>query len=302
MTLPVDGGIDADVWEGTRGTVLVLHGVSVLEHRDPTQVHICAALAELGFRVVSPRLPAVSALHLSTGLPARIGQVIRAVADDPLLADHGAIALIGQSISGSLALCAMEDPETCARVRAVLGLGCYGAPGEVLDAVLQGRGAAPYLRLLLYAHVLPDAWKLGDEGRRLLELAARDAGLRRSHPELPFALRAATPAVARQVRAVVGGSQRREAALTVTAVLGSRMAALTPASHPRMGCPITLLHGRHDPHIPSAQSLALGRRLTAHGAPVSACITPLVGQPEVASAGPEIERVGRAVTRFLAQA
>jgi len=242
--------------------VVLVHGVHVDGIDEPRLVRFARLLADAGFSVATPRLPALSDLTLDAGAPSQIADACAAFAQE-----RGAdsVGVIGISVGGGLSLlAAAERPDA---IHAVWAIGAHhdlsrlvawwtggdapGPGGEAPGAEPEAYGA----QVLAYAFAedffAPEDAEAGAAvlRARVEEDHARARALREA---APASLRARLDAVREPGPAIAALADRRRADL----------AALSPRD--RLG-PVTarvwLLAGRGDPVVASTESLHLDAEL-----------------------------------------
>ena len=262
-----------------RGTILFIHGMSLLGHRDPRQVAVCRALATAGFQVVAPRFPALAQARIDAASPGRVAEAVLAISAAPDLADNAPIGLFSPSFSASLCLLAATRPALRDRVCAVCAVGGYADIASVLRFLMSEPAADPYGRLIIFSSLLHRVLGPCPNVERALATAIADDALQREPPALPAILRHLSPTDREVVHNVMHdlawcGSMAGQV-LSMSQDLVRDLDVLSKAHDLR--CPVALVHGVHDNVIPASESARLHARLISLGRDCRLVITPLLG-------------------------
>jgi len=257
-------GAPARLYEAPSGgaPVVLVHGVHVAGIDEPRLVRFARLLADAGFSVLTPSLPALSELTLDPAAPAQIADACAAFAQD-----HGvpSVGVIGISVGGGLSLlAAAERPEA---IHAVWAIGAHhdlsrlvawwsggdapGPGGEPPGAEPEAYGA----QVLAYAFA-EDFFAPEDVAAGRLVLRARieeeHARARAMREDASPSVRARLDAVREPGEAVLALAERRRADLEALSPRG-RLEPVTAR--------VWLLAGRGDPVVASTESLHLAREL-----------------------------------------
>lgn len=258
------GEIEADVYRPARpwATVVVLHGLALRGHRDPRLTAIGRALCAAGVCAIAPRIDTLARLRLLPPASDTIAAVLRHVRDRGELGAPARIGVFGPSYAGSQALVAASEPDLQLAVSSLALIGPYADARELMLHVLHDEGSDPYGRLILIRHFLEVAGDLTPGVARAIDADLRDQGLGED-PTLPAVLaeiddvdRAAYLALRDDVEArerlsarILAGHAAEVDALSITGAL------------PAVRAPVMLLHGAHDPVIPSSESARIHREV-----------------------------------------
>ncbi|MCB9679868.1 MAG: prolyl oligopeptidase family serine peptidase [Alphaproteobacteria bacterium] len=266
------------------GTVVTVHGMSPAAQRDGRLQRLHGALAALGYRVVSPHFPSIAALRIHAGQIDAIEHAVGAIAASPELCPKGRVGVLAVSFSAGLTLIAAGRRSIAERVSGLCLIGAFGDIHRTMEAVLTRDDLTTYAWKIVLANFLDASIGSCAGVRQALLTAALDEWHQRVVPELP---------------GVIGTLPARDVAL-VHELLGSRAARLRHFrrivdAHPLMldlasvvdqvdgvRAPVTLLHGRHDPTIPSEQSELLHAALQRAGVASRLVVSPLLGHGDAA--------------------
>lgn len=299
-----DGPVAADLYRPARpwATVLVLHGLALMGHRDPRLTNIGHALAGAGVFAIAPRLDALARLRLQPPASDTIAAIFDAVANDPELGAPARIGVFGPSYSGSQALHAVARPELRDRASGLLLVGPYADARHLLTHVLHDDDADPYGRLILLRHFLAATDDLTEGVASAIDTNLEDLGIRPDAPELDTLL----PTLSQ-------GDRERFLALRDQVAVRDALAEQILREHgdlvdelsitgalPHVEAPVVLLHGAHDPVIPPSESELIHRTLRAAGRSSRMVATPLLDHGNVMAQGRALLDVPRVVGAFTA--
>jgi pimeloyl-ACP methyl ester carboxylesterase len=249
--------------------LLLLHGVHPEGIDEPRLVRFARLLADAGFTVVTPELPALTEFRFDPASVDRVGASARALA-----AREGvdAVGALGISFGGGLALAAAADPAHRDAFAAIWAVGPHHDArrlarwwrGEPLEGPAGARPSVTPGRygtqVFAYAYAEDYFDEAPAKGERALR-ALLDHDLERMRAlaaELPPSARAKLEAL-RHGRDLAPVASRLEA---IAEAHADELAALSPAGRlDRIRAPVYLLHGRDDPVIASTESLWIAEEL-----------------------------------------
>lgn len=285
---------------------LLLHGVAVQGPDHPGLVRFASALASAGAAVAIPEIPAWSRLELD---PAAADHAVDHALDD--LCAHpatlpGGVVLAGFSFGAPQAVRIAARRSAADRVRAVVGFGGYcNLPAALrfgLGGAYEWRGRLrrarpdPYGRWVVaanYLHRTPgfeDAAEVSAALRALAAVAGAHGVLawEPCYDRLKSDLAAGLPPKARTLFRRFAPPAGQEPDPRWAAAAAPRIAQAAESVHPLLSLPadldgrriprVHLVHGRDDPLVPFAESVALAHRLRRLGASrVRTTVTRLFG-------------------------
>ncbi len=285
----------------SRHTVLLVSGLHPAGIDEPRLMAFAKELARAGLTVVTPDIPELRRLEITTALTDRITEAARAVADAPDLTSGGRIGLMGISFSGGLSVVAAGRPELRGRLRYVFALGGHDDLVRVLRYLCSGleRGdetvpqagiphdyAVAVVLLNVAGDVVPreQVEELREGVRHFLDgsyLEALDP--RRAAAEYGAA-RAIAEHLPEPSRSLLDAINRRDVARAGAALLPyvdahAAPPALSPAKSPPPDAPVFLLHGRDDAIIPASESLRLANHLRGR-VPVHVLLTDAISHAD----------------------
>lgn len=258
------GGVTVDrhVADEQAPVVVLVPGATPHGRADPRTVEVAHAMARRGRTVVIPELDVYTEQLVSVDVDRLVNLV------EALSGGDTTVTLVGISFGGSLALLAASNLEVAARghgdassVALVATFGAYVDLIEVAKAVIVGESRVGNQTLtfepdarardVVRTHVLN---LLGPSARELVEKALAGDLDRRLLPE--------------DLGAVVDlleATTSLEATDATRRLPASLVAQLHQVSPVRIGdgldAPVVAMHARHDPVIPFAELLRLGRQL-----------------------------------------
>ena len=300
VTIPsASGPIRARVYRSTVSAtapgIVLLHGVQYLGIDEPRLDHMASGLVGAGVTVLAPELTSLANYRLDPIAIEESRAAVRHLATDPRIYPHR-VALAGASFAGGLALAAACDPDTRARLAAVLTLGAHHSVASVVrylvgESLRTGAPAPNPYGLLVFVHTYAEHFVAPaelDAFRAALreQLYGNYATSQRASAALSVATRAFYVALVRGELSLVAPTIR--AALPA---LEGPMAALSPAGHlaALRGLPVFLLHGARDNVVPPSESEALAREIDATSADL--LITRAIDHVEVGGAVGLAERL-----------
>ncbi len=239
-------GLAFDLYRPRRpllGGVVALHGATVHHRRDHRLVHFARSLAQGRVGCLVPTLPGMARCRFE---PADIDVVVAALAQ--ARDTFGArVGLLGFSLGGTYGLLAAARAPTSVAPRFVVTFGAYHDMGRLLQQSTRLARAAPRTALQWdQAVYLPIALAHGYPDAAGLSLAARDAAndlLERYCAGVPLQEKQAFHQRHLRGRDIVGA--------VVSQLEPEAIAGLS--AHGRLGglgCPVSLIHDRHDVAVP----------------------------------------------------
>ncbi|MEQ8725460.1 MAG: hypothetical protein RID81_29505 [Sandaracinaceae bacterium] len=272
-------GLRARVFRGDGPPLLLVHGAHPEGIDEPRLVRFAELLAEAGFDVTTPEIPALRALRFDDGAVDQIARAARA------LGPH--VGVVGISFGGGLALiAASEEPS----IHTVWTVGAHhdatrlaawwrgepiaGPGGDRFDAEAERYGA----QVLAHAY----AEDYFDPAEAAAARAALADVLHRRAPDLE-GLSAPTRARVDALRQGTGLDRAALAALTERH--RDELSAISPAGHlSQLRARVFVLHGEGDPLVAPTESAWIARELPppARGAVLR---TPLLGHADLADVG-----------------
>lgn len=296
------GPVEADLYRPTDPwcTVLVLHGLALRGHRDPRLTNIGQALAHVGVFAIAPRIDALARLRLHPPASDTITALLRMIRDSPTLGRPNRVGIFGPSFAGSQSLVSAAEPDLRSLISGMLLIGPYADARDLLSHVLQDDGADPYGRLILIRHFLEQVGDLSDGMAAAIDANLADLGLEEGPPGLPAVLEQIPPSDEQrflQLRDDV--SARQHLAMQILETHGASVDELSILSSLNaVRAPIVLLHGAHDPVIPTSQSVRIRDALATSGRAPRLVITPLLDHGNVMARGRALLDVPRVINGF----
>ena len=285
------------------GTVVFVHGLSVLGHRDPRVEQLGRALATAGFRAVIPSIKSLRELWIRRDQPQQVEQLISAITSDEELVPGGCCALMAVSFSGVFVLRAACRPALSARVSALGLIGAYADVNSVCDFLVNAKRADPYGYLLMlrsyYAEFeMPSARFLGAL-ERCIEHSISDAGAGPTESILD----AGQPEEAYLSQLIADPRARADMGRRIQSVFDADWRDYeVPIESLQSDVPVFLIHGRDDRVIPVQQSRDLADRLDVRGVVNRLCVTGFLSHGDSRIHWlelPEVLRVWRAFAWFF---
>jgi hypothetical protein len=249
-----------------RGTILAVHGMSVMGNRDPRFVTVCKALAHCGYLVVSPLYPEIEKFLIKEETVYTIAKTIQSLAKNSALCHTGKISIFSASFSAGMSIIAATQPVTSELVRSICAVGTYCNVETSVDFLLGRQDNDEYGRLIILRNFIHHSIGPSDDLSEALRVAILDNGHCRENPELPALLGTLPRGVRRMfTRLRTDASYRwyhwKRACSPSKSVNGmmKRLSALSTIDSLR--ATVALVHGFDDRVIPSSESVILHRRL-----------------------------------------
>ncbi|MEM6925415.1 MAG: hypothetical protein AAF602_00700 [Myxococcota bacterium] len=282
------------------GSVIVLHGLALRGHRDPRLLRLGWAFADCGLVAVLPQVQPMADLRLHPLAWPTIVHALEAVAKDPSLRGPGRIGVFAPSYAGGQALHAATQPSVADDVSAMMLVGAYADGRALLRHVMANTDADPYGRLILVRHALEATGDLSPGLAAAIDAQLVDLGLEPEPPRLPGALASMEGADRRRFLALRDDVGARLAfADEVLTRHGEAIDTLTvTGALDVLDTPVALLHGAHDPVIPSSESTFIRDTLRRKGKPVRLCTTRLLDHGNVTAKGASLLDLPRLMSTF----
>lgn len=313
----------------------LLHGVAVQGPDHPGLVRFATALASAGAAVLIPEVRAWGRLDLDPAAADPVVlETIRHMCADPEVAPGG-VVLAGFSFGCPQVLRLAAKTAGSGRVRGVVGFGGYCELADALRFGLAGsytwagrtRRARPdpYGRWVAganYLHRIPgfEGAEEVSEALHTLAVVAGAQGVLAWEPHYDRLKQELADTLSpgdRELFRLFAPPADQEPDPNEAATLAARLAEAAESVHPLLALPrpfdaagmppVHLVHGRNDPLVPFAESLALQQRLLEAGAPsVRTTVTRLVAHAResgnIAAQPAEALRFARALRAMMAMA
>jgi acetyl esterase/lipase len=272
--------IPADIYRAaggrSRGTILSVHGMTLLGYRDPRIVKLCTVLSLSGHTIVNPHYAEIADLRVDLTSVDRVVDTIRAVTADPdLCPPSGRMGVLAHSFSAGLALSGMTRPEAEERVSVICTIGGAYNFDTALEAVLGRQDENHYPRRVLLWNFLHHSIGRRPGVERALRTALEDNGYKRQVPHLPQVLATLDPEDRELFLGLQNDPRVRLYHLERFRPMMEPMArAMDLLEEVRL--PVILVHGLHDTVVPASQARELYDRLRRRGVPVRLDISPIL--------------------------
>ena len=281
-------------------TVIFIPGLSIRGREDPRIRRLGWALSAGGLRVLIPDVPSIRALTISTRQPDEVANLIRSLAQDQSLVTTRRVALMSVSFSSIFVLGAALDPALTDRIAAVGLIGGYYDIERVADFLITSEQADPYGRLVIGRSYFAEFEPEQTNAIAALKAAVETVATNNNEPIRLDALFDTNDPLEQSLHQLMTEPASRQALLEkILDVFDSAWAGYrVPAEFPQSTPPVFLLHGSHDPVIPTAESRHLARRLAQQGLAHHLCISELLEHGNTAISFRRIVDVYRLVAGF----
>lgn len=153
------------------GTILFLHGMSPLGHRDPRQVNLLRSLSLVGFRVVSPLFDEIREAIITSDSITKLEFLIAEVCKSLKIKK---IALFSASFSGSICMCAAARDSVKEHVSAICTVGSFSDISSTLEYLFTAEECDSYARLIILKNFIEIAIGKNDTVKKALTAAIHD--------------------------------------------------------------------------------------------------------------------------------
>lgn len=266
--------------------IIVLPGLSVYGYQDPRINNLARSFASLGFTTVVPMIPELEELRIDPITISRISDLILKIYEDSILNPSAKpIGLFAPSYSGGVALLAAGKSRLSHCVSAMMLLGSFYNFRSMIPVLMMASSKDPYALLILVRNLLPSTPWYSDELDQILLTAILDNGFKRRVPESYLKLSKASARVRELFHKITADPVFRTELISLALETidekqnwKERFNLSDKISH--IKAPITLIHGREDPVIPSSESVHLFQSLKDHNKVASLLITDLLDHGE----------------------
>jgi hypothetical protein len=292
IVLPIDGDfLTAFVYQKVdgkpHGTILAVHGMSVMGNRDPRFVNVCKALARCGYVVVSPLYPEIEEFLIKEETVYAISKTIQCLTENTVLCPSGKISIFSASFSAGMSIIAATQPETRELVKSICAIGTYCNVETSMEFLLGRQDNDEYGRFIILRNFIHHSIGPSDDLSEALRVAILDNGHCRENPELPALLSTMPDDVQLMfIRLRTDASYRWhhwKMACSPSNGVGDmlkRLSALSTISSMRAA--VALVHGADDRVIPSSESIILHRRLRECNKRSRLSLTPAISHGDAA--------------------
>ncbi|MCS6983869.1 MAG: hypothetical protein NZM25_01925 [Leptospiraceae bacterium] len=264
----------------TQGTIVFVHGMTLMGSRDPRQIMVCRSLAGAGYLVVAPFFQEISKTSITEKSIENIVESSLEILKDPNLAKKEKIAFFAPSFSAALVIRAASSRSLQDKISAICSVGTFAHVDHVIEYALQHETGDEYARLIILKNFVELSTGKNPALRRALELKIADNWHRRQEKEQEFPqyLKKLKPKDKKLVLSLI--EDRQTAAYHFRRFL-PKIKNLSQAINPvlaldKLKAALLLLHGKYDPVIPPTESSFLYTELEARKKPVKLCITSFI--------------------------
>ena len=281
-------------------TVIFVPGLSIRGREDPRIRRLGWALSAGGLRVLVPDVPSIRALTISTRQPDEVANLIRSLVQNRTLVTTHHIALMSVSFSSIFVLRAALDPVLTDRVTALGLIGGYYDIERVADFLITSKRADPYGRLVIGQSYFAEFEPEHTNAIAALKRAVETVATNNHEPIRLDVLFDANDPLERSLHQLMTRPGSRQAFLKkVLDVFDSAWVGYrVPPEFPQSTPPVFLLHGSHDPVIPTEESDSLADRLARQGLAHHLCVSDLLEHGNTAISFRRINDVYRLVAGF----
>lgn len=286
-------------------TILLVHGLSPLAHRDMRIVNLARALAASGFRVIAPEFAEVRALTIGPSTIDNIARCMRAVALEHETVNHR-VGVFSASFCGGLSVLAAGRQEAASWVAGITAIGSYTDVASTLQYLMSSEKADPYGRYVILKNFIHHS--IGDDAEVQLALttAIDDNFHGRSPGELPVLLQRLRPRAVNLVQALLHDAATRRYHFDRIRPHLKKISEPLDVVRNAGGvkAPVWLLHGEEDNVIPANQSRLLHVALRRAGKRSTLVVSPLLSHSNVRlgmqAAGQAVQLLGAVAGYFRA--
>ena len=284
------------------GTLIFIHGMSVLGREDPRVVHLAEALAAAGYRVLIPDFPSIRALEIRRQQPDEVLSQLETLAADRQLVP-GVFLLMAVAFSGVFALRAACSKRLAPRVSGLCLIGGYYDVGAVSSFLIRANRSDPYGRLLVLRSYYREVEPQGVAFHRVLDRCISENIEQKNSWSADQALDRSDPVEGWVYRMLTDPAEREGLEEKVTRAFGEGWHGYrSKLDFVYRDTPVFLIHGRDDRVIPAGESKRLARRLADQKIPAYLCITRFLSHGDSAihlGQWPELVRLLRGFAWFF---
>ena len=286
-----------------RGTVVFIHGMSVLGREDPRIRQLAVALSTTGLQVLVPELPSIRNLRIERVQPSEVQATLEKLASDKDLMTTRQFALMAVSFSGVFALRAAESKTLGARISALCLIGGYYDVERVSDFLVTAKRADPYGRMLMVRSYFSEVEVENDVFHQHLERCIQNNAKEHEGWNLRSLLDETDAEQERLWQLLSDCGQRQRFLQKVIHAFGDDWSGYrVNLNFTNSKTPVFLLHGRGDRVIPPGESRRLSSQMSEQGIPNYLCITRFLSHGDSAirlSQLPELYRLLRGFAWFI---
>ena len=270
-------GSEIDVYQvqaKPTGTVVFIHGLNSLGHRDPRVERFAAALAKAGFRAVIPAVASLRRLWIKGDQPRQVQNMLEAIAGDRELVPSGRFSMMAVSFSGNFVLRAAASPGLSQQLNAVGLIGAYADVDKVCDFLCTAKRADPYGHLLLLRSYYTEFGQPSPGFIHAIERCIARSIEEPSRWSFESVLSPSDPDQSHLLHLLQDPDARVATRGLIKAALdGAWRDYVPPVASLPPDLPVFLLHGRSDRVIPVGQSRRLAQLLAVRGVSHRLCVT-----------------------------
>ena len=256
------------------GTVVFIHGMSVLGREDPRVRQLAVALTTTGLQVLVPELSSIRNLRIERVQPSEVQATLEQLASDKDLVSTRNFALMAVSFSGVFALRAAKSVVLGPRISALCLIGGYYDVERVSDFLVTAKRADPYGRMLMVRSYFSEVEVENDAFHQHLERCIQNNAKEDEGWNLRSLLDETDADQERLWHLLSDSGQRQRFLQKVIQAFGDDWSGYrVNLNFVNSKTPVFLLHGRGDRVIPPGESRRLARQMTARGIPNHLCIT-----------------------------
>lgn len=271
-----------------KGLIITLTGFAIQGYRDKRIAAMNHAFARMGYRVITPKMSTIDALHIHPNAIDELKNAILTIANHPEMNPNGFVpAVFAPSFTGGIAALAIaEMPKNT--VSSLCLLGAYTDFETTIQFALSNPNQTDdYGMHILFKNFLKYELGLRPDLEALIQTALEDNGLKRKQAQLP-ALLQKTSAETKELyfRLVQDSRYREETMLRAWKKIPDFEAwknRLDVSLHAhQISCKVSIIHGKEDDVIPVSQSVLLYSILKAHQTDVRLEVSSLIshGDPK----------------------
>ena len=277
-----DTSLKADLYmpptQKVKGSVLLVHGMSLRGHRDPRVINSARSIAGCGFQVIAPNYPEIARLEITGDTIVNIRESLEYMCSQPQLNTHGKVSVFTPSFSAGMALIAVAHPGVAQNISTIC---CIGPPGTIngtLEFCLGQRDIDEYAAMIIMKNFAAHA--LGNKKKviRAFELAAHDVSWQPAAIQLPDHLKTMSSSELEMFHKCHKSPEYR------LSLLPGMLKGITDLQEQMdilkhiqgIKAPVTLIHGRDDKVISAQESINIHERLQELAIESRLEITPLI--------------------------
>lgn len=249
----------------SKGSILIVHGMSPLGNKDPRMIHLSKAVATCGYTAITPHFPDIAKLLISKKEISDIEKFTIRILNRKDLCPGGKTGMFSASFAGGMCLIAASRNTISERITSIISVGSHGDVSETVAYFMGKDNLDDYGTMIVLGNFIKYSSGENKELQKAFFLSALDNSRKSNQLEhylkkmssnnrkIFLKLKTSSIERSRTWKKIVRNSGK----------YGIHMEDLSPVQHiHELKANATFLHGNSDPVIPPAESLKMHKLLT----------------------------------------